>query len=132
MTPDVIHISQPGKVVGRKLRLGELSLVGGKQLLTLTRKSVTLGNGVELSEGVPTVPGCVSISVTADAAKRLGWPHPANRTAVGPSDLPRLRTVVCSDAYGQQERLSAVRQITEVDPEQGRALLAAYSWLEAP
>lgn len=137
MTADIIHVIRPGKIEGDKMRLGEMVPVpidpdqpdGPKRLaLKLGRVCLKLGNGVE---AVGSAPGMVALEVSAAAAARLGWEHPANAVKP-PPDLGRLRNIVCSDAYGQQERLAAVREISEADPEQGRALLAAYSWLEAP
>lgn len=141
MGSDIIHINQPGKIEGSKVRLGQMVTVpldpdqpeGPKRLsLKLGRISVKLGNGIELSDVLQPMPGCVALAVTAEAAKRMGWPHPANDQAKpGPADIGRLHGIVASDSYGQQERLAALHQIREIDPERGRTLAAAFAWLEA-
>jgi hypothetical protein len=137
-TPDIIHVIKPGKLEadGKKLRLGEMVQVpvdqdkpDGPTKLTMKLGNVCLklGNGVEAVGGAP---GMVALEVTAAAAKRLGWPHPANEPKPVPN-VAVLRAIVCNDAYGQQERLAALREIEAVDPAQANALRAAYSWLEA-
>lgn len=134
--PDIIHVIKPGQIEGDKMRLGEMVQVPvdpdkpdgpTKLTLKLGRVCLKLGNGLE---AVGSAPGLVALEVTAAAAKRLGWPHPANETRP-PPDIGRLRNIVCNDAYGQQERLAALREIEAVDPAQANALRAAYSWLEA-
>lgn len=140
---DIIHINQPGAVEddGKKVRLGQMVLVpadpdapdGPKKLvLKPGRVCIKLGNGIELSDQAPNVPGSVGLAVTAEAAARMGWPHPSNVPKPGPADLPRLQKIVASDNFGQMERLDALRQVREIDPERGRTLGAAYAWLEAP
>ncbi len=126
MTSQVIHVPQAGKLEGGKLRIG--SIVKGK--LKLTQRRVALGDGIELdSEFSPQ--GVVWLSVTSAGAKRLGIPHPADGPkAPTAADVPKLQNIVTSDAYGQQERLTALRQIETVDPDLARALSGAYSWLE--
>lgn len=137
MGSDIIHVIKPGRIEDGKVRLGEMVPVPidpdkpeGPSRLTmkLGRVCLKLGNGVE---AVGAAPGMVALEVTAAAAARLGWEHPANLPKAAPN-LSRLRTIVCSDGYGQQERLTALREIEAVDPQQARALLAAYQWLEAP
>lgn len=133
---DIIHVIKPGQVEGNKVRLGEMVPVpidpdnpdGPKRLtMNLGRVLLKLGNGVE---AVGSAPGMVALEVTAAAALRLGWPHPANEPKA-PPNLGQLRAIVCNDAYGQQERVAALREIDAVDPAQASALRAAYSWLEA-
>lgn len=138
---DAIHINQPGKLEedGRRVRLGEMVMEpvnpgepdGPKKLtLKLGRICVKLGKGLALSDQLAPVPGCVALSVTADAAKRFGWPHPANNKITA-GDLPRLQAIVGNSKYGQQEQRDALRQITEIDPNLGRILAAQNTWLEA-
>lgn len=121
---DVIHIPRAGKIEGSKFRLG--SIVDGK--LKLTTKRVPLGDGLDLASEM-SAGGVVWLAVTAEAAKRLGWPHPANDKPK--PDVNQLRRIVGNDAYGQQEQLDALRQISAVDPDLGRSLRAANAWLEA-
>jgi hypothetical protein len=137
---DIIHVNQPGKLEedGRRVRLGEMVMQpvdpeqpdGAKRLgLKLGRICVKLGNGLELSESLEPVPGCVALAVTADAAKRFGWPHPVNDKPK--ADLKSLQAIVGNPKYGQQEQITALREIRAIDPELGAHLAAANSWLEA-
>src|SRR3954466_4818823 len=99
--PDIIHVIKAGALEqGNKLRLGEMVPVpidpdkpdGPKKLaMKLGRICLKLGDGVE---AVGSAPGMVSLAVTASAAARLGWPHPANETAA-PPNLDRLRNIAC-------------------------------------
>lgn len=116
---NIIHISQPGRVVGRSVKLGEMVLEDGKPTVKLTRKSVKLGEGVELSDGVPPVRGCVGLSVTAEAAKRLGWAHPANQPKHSPRDIERLRGMIGNEAYGEGEQEEAGRVLAEYEAGRG-------------
>lgn len=134
---DSVTISQLGRVIGKKIQLGEI--VRGRPnaegkyspKFKMTRKTIPLGNGVEIAAGMPPALNAVWLNVTADAAKRLGWPHPANdKPKPGPADIPRLHGIVGADSYGQMERLAALRQIREIDPALGQSLTATYPWLE--
>lgn len=114
MTPDIIHVSQPGKLVGRKVRLGTTVLVDGKPTLKLSRKSVALGNGLELSNELPLISGTVGLAVTAEAARRLGWPHPAIKAPPSPQELARLRSMIGNQDYGENEQEAARVALAEL------------------
>lgn len=113
--PQVIQISQPGKLVGGKLKVGELRMVDGKLTVKLTRKTIPLGDGIEVAGDVQQMPGCVALNVTAAAAKRHGWPHPANQPKHTAADLPRLRNIVGNEAYGEGEQEAAAQAIAEIE-----------------
>jgi hypothetical protein len=133
---DIIHVIKPGRVEGNKLRLGEVELVpvdpdnpdGPKRTaINMSRICLKLGNGLT---AVGETNGMVALEVTAEAAKRLGWAHPANEAAA-PVNLDKLRAIVGNQAFGQQEQRDALRQIRAIDPELGEALARANAWLEA-
>lgn len=132
--PDVVQISQLGKIVDGKLRLGKLvrkELADGKftSEIKMTRQSIPLGNGVELATDMPPAPNAVWLSVTAEAAKRHGWEHPANKPARTEADIPKLCAIVGNQSYGQQEQAQAIRDIATIDPVLGQTLTAANQWL---
>lgn len=134
---DIIHITQPGKLEGNKVRIGEMVAVPldpekpegpHKLALKLGRVCLKLGNGLEVSEE-QTQPGAVVLAVTAAAAKRLGWAHPANKPAPSAADLGRLRGIVGNQGYGQQEQIEAINQIAAIDPALAQQLALSNQWL---
>lgn len=134
MDSQVAHISQLGKIVDGKLRLGrfERKPAGdGKftSVFRMTRQSIPLGDGIELATDMPPSRNTVWLSVTPEAAKRMGWPHPANKPERTAADLPKLCAIVGNSGYGQQEQVEAIREITMLDPALGQALTAANQWL---
>lgn len=135
---NTIHVIKPGKleVGGTRLRLGEMELVPidpanpdgpKKTAIKFGRVCLKLGNGLT---AVGETGGMVALEVTADAAARLGWPHPANEKAE-PANLAKLQAIVGNQAFGQQEQRAALAQIRSADPELADALARANPWLEA-
>lgn len=131
----VVQVSQLGKVAGNKIQLGEFKRipapdVPGKftSVFRMTRKKIALGDGVDLVEAFPDR-NTVLLNVTAEAALRHGWPHPANKPAPNPADLGRLQGIATSEEYGAQERIDAIEKIREIDPARAATLSAALGWL---
>lgn len=115
--PQVIQISQAGKVVGNKLTVGELSMVRGKLTIKLTKKTISLGDGVELVGVAPMKAGNILINVTAEAAARHGWPHPANKPQRTQADIDRLMPAASNPANGEQEQIAARLEIRAIAAE---------------
>lgn len=126
-----INLSVLGKVAGNKIRLGTLvrkKLEDGKftSEFKMTRKTLSLGDGIEIAEDRPPTKNAVWLNVTREAALRHGWLHADGPTA---ADLPKLRQIVGNETYGEREQLEALNTIRGIDPELGRALLLAHPYL---
>lgn len=145
--PQVIQVNQPGKVVGNKIKVGHLVMVpvdrdvpeGPKRpeiKLVKPAQTIPLGNGVELASTViPLKPANLVINVTAEAAARLGWPHPANKPKRTQADIERLMPAACNEEYGENERADARRTIREISAEiaaDTKMPRITYSWKDDP
>lgn len=107
---DAINIAQPGKVVGKVLKLGTLITRANKLALKMTGKSVSLGDGLEVTGRGPLM---VNLSLTAAAARRLGWPHPGVETHTK-AELGPLYKIIGSPTHGETEKEVAYGKAVEI------------------